>query len=275
MMLRDREAAKASPETQDGRAWLLAESIRHCELLSGAALDHALALEKSVTGRALPRYAPMTLARSVLEAVVQFCYLTDCDVDADSRLIRGAAQLLDSAREEETAVRGMRASVLPRGTLEMVVSMRANVEAWIETAGIRIQQAGKSKRVVLAWPQGSPVNLNINMADELPKYIPDVASAYRVGSGAAHGRRWMLHDPADEPGDVYLACGAVDLTFAALSALTIQSAQYAGHDASALGAGILDRRRASGRHLAALMAAGLNSLGRYANEPRLTGPKGG
>ena len=111
------------------------------------------------------------------------------------------------------------------------------------------------------------------MVDELPNYVPNVEGAYRVGSGAAHGRQWMLHDPADAPGDVYTACGAVDLTFAALSALAMRSAQYAGHDASALGSGLLDRRRASGQHLATLMATGFNSLGRYANEPRLTGPQ--
>jgi len=157
-MLRDREAAKAEPASRDGQTWLLTQSNRQCELLAGAALDHALALEKSITGRPLPRYAPMTLARSVLEAVVQFCYLTDCDIDADSRLIRGAALLLGSARHEEAAVKQMRSSVLPSGTLETVALMRSNVEAWIAAAGIGVQQVGKSKRVVLAWPQGKSVN---------------------------------------------------------------------------------------------------------------------
>ena len=152
----------------------------------------------------------MTLARSVLEAVVQFCHLTDSDLDADSRLIRGAAVLLDSALQEETAVREMRPSVLPTGTVEIVTSMRSNTEAWITAAGIEIRTVGKGKRVVLSWPQGSSVNLGVNVTDQLPKYIPGAESAYRVGSGAAHGRKWMLHHPADKAGSVYLTCGAAE-----------------------------------------------------------------
>lgn len=271
-MLRDREAAKANPETSEARAWLLTESVRHCERLATTGLDHALALEKCITGRPLPHYAPMTLARSVLEAVVQLCYLTDCDLDAGSRLVRGAAVLLDSARQEERAVREMRAAMLPPGTMELVTSMRSNVEAWIVAAGMEIQTVGKSKRVVLSWPQGGSVNLSVNVTDELPKYIPRVESAYRIGSGAAHGRKWMLHDPADEAGGIYMACGAADLVFAALSVLAVRSAQYAGHDATAVGTRIAGRRQASGQLLMALSATGFNSRGRYADEPRLTGP---
>jgi hypothetical protein len=273
-MLRDREAAKADPETSEARAWLLTESVRHCERLATTALDHVLALGKCIAGRPLPHYASMTLARSVLEAVVQFCYLTDCEIDADSRLIRGAAVLLDSARQEQTAVRGMRPSGLPPGTVDLVTSMRSNVEAWIVAAGMEIQTVGKSKRVVLSWPQGGSVNLSVNVTDELPKYISSVESAYRVGSGAAHGRQWMLHDRADEAGGVYMACGAADLAFAALSALAVRSAQYAGHDATDVGSRIAGRRQASGQLLMALSATGFNSLGRYADEPRLTGPPG-
>ena len=126
---------------------MLAESVRHCELLAATALDHVLALEKVITGQPLPHYAPMTLARSVLEAAVQFPYLTDCDLDAGSRLVRGAAMLLDNARNEETAVRDMRPSVLPPGTVDLVTSMRTNAGAWIMASGIQIQATGKGKRV--------------------------------------------------------------------------------------------------------------------------------
>jgi hypothetical protein len=130
-MLRDREAAKADPETGQARAWLPAESVRRCELLAATALDHVLALEKVITGQPLPHYAPTTLARSVPEAAVQFSYLTDCDLDAGSRLVSGAAMLLDSARNEETAVRDMRPPALPPGAVDPVTSMRTNAGAWI------------------------------------------------------------------------------------------------------------------------------------------------
>jgi hypothetical protein len=108
---------------------LLAETVRHCELLTATALDHVQALEKCITGQPLPHYVPMTLARSVLEAVVQFCYLTGCDLDAESRLIRGAAVLLDSARNEEAAVLDMRQSILPRDTVDTVWRSRAAVDS--------------------------------------------------------------------------------------------------------------------------------------------------
>ena len=133
------------------------ESVRHCERLATTALDHVLALEKCITGQPLPHDAPMTLARSVLKKRQRSSsHLTDSDLDADSRLIRGAAVLLDSALQEETAVREMRPSVLPTGTVEIVTSMRSNTEAWITAAGIRDPRTvGKGKRVVLSWPQGS------------------------------------------------------------------------------------------------------------------------
>jgi hypothetical protein len=76
MMLRDREAVNSGPDTGEARAWLLTESVRLCERLAATALDHVLALGKCIVGRPLPHYAPMTLARSVLEAVVQFCCAT-------------------------------------------------------------------------------------------------------------------------------------------------------------------------------------------------------
>ena len=59
----------------------------------------------------------------------------------------------------------------------------------------------------------------------------------------------MLHDLDDEAGGVFLACGAADLAFAALSALAVRSAQYAGHDATDVGSAIAAYRQASARCL--------------------------
>ncbi len=212
----------------------------------------------------------MTLARSVLDAAVQFCYLTDRDVEACTRLIRGAAVLLDSAREELTAVRHMRQSVVP-GVLAVVAQAEQELEAEIKSVGIEIRKPTKG-RITLSWPEGRQVNLGVSVTAEQEKYIPGVESSYRVGSGASHAMEWMLHDPADEPARVYMATGAADLALAALSALADRTGQYTGHDAAPVRNRIASDRHRLVRRSMALSESGFNSVGRYADKARSDDP---
>jgi hypothetical protein len=274
VMLGDREAASGagSPETCLARPDVLDRTARLCDLLVTSVLNHILALEECLSAATVALYAPMTLARSVLDAAVQFCYLTDSDADTNTRLIRGAAVLLDSAREELTAVRHMRRSVVP-GVLGIVAQAEEELEAQIKSAGIEIRKPTKG-RVTLSWPEGRQVNLGVSVTAEQEKYIPGIESSYRVGSGASHAMEWMLHDPADEPARVYVACGAADLALAALIALAYRTGQYTGHDAVSVCNRIAgDRQTLVGRSMA-LSASGFNSVGRFADKARLDDPLG-
>ena len=268
VMLGDREAASAagSPAACRGRTELLDRTGRLCGLLVTSVLNHILALEECLSAATVAHYAPMTLSRSVLDAAVQFCFLTDCDLDANTRLIRAAAVLLDSAREELTAVRHMPQSAVP-GVLGVVVQAEEELEAQIESAGIEIRKPARG-RVTLSWPKGRQVNLGVSVTAVQEKYIPGVESSYRIGSGASHAMEWMLHDPADEPLRVYFACGAADLALAALIALANQTGRYTDHDAASVCSRIADERQRLVRRSMALSASGFNSVGRYADKAR-------
>jgi hypothetical protein len=270
MMLDDREAADASgnPDTCCARQGLLDRSVRLCDLLVAGVLSHVLALEECLSAPTVALYAPMTLARSVLDAATQFGYLTDCDLDANTRLIRAAAVLLDSAREETTAVRHMRwPGVEGVRVLGRVTRAQEELEGQIRSAGIEIRTPARA-RITLCWPGSRQVNLGVSVTGEMEKYIPGVEASYRVGSGASHAMEWMLHDPADEPGRVYSACGAADLTLAALMALADRAGRYTGRDATAVCDGIAGRRRALGDRDLALMRSGFQSVPRHAENPR-------
>jgi hypothetical protein len=272
VMLGDREAASAagSPKRYGARADVLDRTARLCNLLVASSLNHILALEECLSAATVPLYAPMTLARSVLDAAVQFCYLTDCDLDASTRLVRGAAVLLESARQEVTAVRHMRQSVVP-GVLGIVAQAEEELEAQINSAGIDIRKSAKG-RVTLSWPEGRQVNLGVSVTAEQEKYIPGVESSYRVGSGASHAMEWMIHDPSDEPARVYMACGAADLALAALLALADRAGRYTGHDASSVCGRITGHRRTLVGRSMALSNSGFNSVGRFADKARLDHP---
>jgi hypothetical protein len=87
-----------------------------------------------------------------------------------------------------------------------------------------------------------------------------------VGDVTERGRR----SPGARAGHTRVAagegCGAADVAFAALSALAVRSAQYAGHDAAELGARIASYRLASGQRLMALGRSGFASAGRFPDE---------
>jgi len=274
VMFGDREAASAagSPETCRARKDVLDRTARLCDLLVASVLNHTLALEQCLSAGTVAQYAPMTLARSVLEAAVKFCYLTDCDMDASMRLIRAAAVLLDSAREEVTAVRHMLQSVVP-GVLGVVTQVEKELEAQITSAGIEIRKPPKG-RVTLRWPERRSVNLGVSVTAEQDRYITDVPSSYRVGSGASHAMEWMLHDPADEPARFYIACGAADLALAALSALADRAGQYTGHDAASACDRIAAHRRALAGRIRTQFESGLRSTPRHADKARPSGPLG-
>jgi len=274
VMLSDRKAVSVgvSPETCRARDVLLDRSARLCGLLVPSVVNHIAAIEECLSAGTVPQYAPMTLARAVLDAAVQFCFLTDCDTDASTRLIRSAAVLLDSAREEVTAARHMRQSVVP-GIVGDTAEAQKELEAQISSVGIEIRKPDKG-RVTLCWPNGRPVNLGVSVTAEQEKYIPDVEASYRVGSGASHAMEWMLHDPSDEPARIYLACGAADLALAALSAVADRAGQYTGHDAASECDRIADLRKALGARILTLFASGFRSIPRYADKPRLAGPPG-
>jgi hypothetical protein len=269
LMLADREGAAKSGDLETCRARqdVLERTVQLSDRLVASVLNHTLALEECLSATIVPHYAPMTLARSLLDAAVQFCYLTDADADASVRLIRAAALLLDSAREEVTAVRHMRQSVVP-GVLGRVQRAEQKLEAQIISAGMEVCRPAKS-RASLRWPGGRHVNLGVSVTAEQEKYVPGIDSSYRVGSGAAHAMEWMLHDPADEPARVYMACGAADPALAALSALADRAGRYTGHDALSVCDRIADERRALVGRSLALARSGFQSIPRHTDEAGL------
>ena len=260
-------------QSAQARRWILTEACRQASRIFGNVSDHLAGLEKCLTGDPEPLFCPMTLTRAALEGAVRVCYLLDCSHGLDTRLLRGAAMLLDSALAEVTAVGEIPADRTLAGAQEIVSRMRDNVQGWIGAAGICVRIDRRDRPCGMAWDQvGKNIPLKINLSNESARYFPDVPAAYRFGSGVAHSSPWMLHDPDDRPGTVYMAGAAVITCLLSLSKLAETFGRYYGHDPARRITSCLHHRRALDLTLTSLALSGFTSAGRYVGEPRLQKP---
>lgn len=271
---RDRNALSARSKRAQARRWILDEMIRQASRIASSAADHMLGLQKCLEGEPETQFCTMTLGRGVLDAATRVCYLLDPAITLDTRIVRGAALLLDSSEEEVTAVRGLPPSEAPMPHAQTIVtSIRDNVQGWITLAGMEIRTGPNRKPNGIAWdPASKPVSLKINVSSESAKYFPDVPAAYRMTSGVAHSMPWMLHDPDDRPSSVLMAQAAALTAMAGCIKIGQRYAGYYGHDFSR--DEDLGMLRCKAITLAAhdYVRAGNNSLGRYVSDPRLQRP---
>jgi len=257
--------------TTRARAWILAETCRQASRIAENVVDHIAGLERCLAGEPYLVYCPMTLGRAALDGAVRVCYVLDPNASLDVRLLRGAALLLDSSAEEVAAVRALPPDQPPMpDALEIVTRMRDNVVGWITAAGIDIRR-GRGERVSgLAWDSAAKgVPLKVNISGEADRYFPEVPAAYRMSSGVAHSMPWMLHDRDDLPSTIYMV-GATALTcLNCCIKITETYARYYGHDSSSETKSGLLRCQAVTIAMYDYGRAGHNSLGRYADDPRL------
>jgi hypothetical protein len=271
---RNRDSLSARSKKSQARRWILDETIRQAGRITSSAADHMLGLEKCLEGKPEVQFCTMTLSRGVLDAATRVCYLLDPVITLETRLMRGAALLLDSSEEEVTAVRDLPPSEAPMPHAEKAVaSVRDNVLGWITLAGMDIRTGPKGKPNGIAWNMTTrAVPLKVNVSSESAKYFPDVPAVYRMTSGVAHAVPWMLHDPDDRPSSVLMAQAAALAAMNGCIKVGQRHAEYYGHDFSKdEDLGML-RCKAITLATYDYVRAGNNSLGRYVNDPRLQAP---
>ena len=270
----DRRALSARSKRAQARRWILNETIRQAGRITSSAADHMLGLEKCLDGKPETQFCTMTLGRGVLDAATRVCYLLDPAIMLETRLLRGAALLLDSSQEEVAAVRELPPFEAPMPNAQKTVTtIRENVRGWITLAGMDIRTGPRNKPSGIAWETVSkPVPLKMNASSESAKYFPDVPAAYRMASGVAHSTPWMLHDPDDRPSSVFMAQAAALAALDGGIKIGQTYAAYYGHDfTKEKDQGIL-RCKAVSLATHDYVRAGNHSLGRYISDPRLQGP---
>jgi hypothetical protein len=216
----------------------------------------------------------MTLSRGAMDAATRVCYLLDPAISLETRLVRGAALLLDSSEEEMTAVKALppREPPMPEA-LQVVATIRDNVQGWITLAGMEIRSGPKRRPDGIAWDAASKqVPLKVPVTSESARYFPDVPAAYRMASGVAHAMPWMLHDPDDQPNSVLLAQSAALAAMQGCIKIGQSYAEYYGHDYSREEDLGLLRCKAISIAATDYVRAGNHSLGRYLSDPRLQKP---
>jgi hypothetical protein len=266
--LEDRRALAPRRRTTAARAWILAETCRQASRITSNVTDHIAGLERCLAGDLAPVYSPMTLSRAVLDGCARVCHVLDSDASLETRLLRGAALLLDSSQEELAAVRTLPPDRPPMpGALKVVTRMHGNTCGWITSAGMDIRSDRGGRVTGLAWgTAGKAVPVKINVSSEAERYFPEVPAAYRMGSGIAHSAPWMLHDVDDLPSIIYMI-GAVALVCLNCCIKVVEAyAWYYGHDSVEQTRSGMLRCQAVTNALTDFARAGHNSLGRYADD---------
>jgi hypothetical protein len=158
--------------------------------------DHIRSLANDMLRDPLPVWSPLTLCRGVQESTVWTCHLLDPAISTECRLCRVAALWLDDTQPA-------RAAALTFGAEHgaEVDEYHTFKVAELEAGGFTVDTAA-SGRPVRVRLDDADAPLKLNLTDEVARLMPTGApSPYRLGSGAAHGRPWMLERSATQTAD--------------------------------------------------------------------------
>ena len=135
----------------------------------------------------MPIWSPLTLCRAVQESAVWMCHLLDPSINTDTRLCRLAALWLDDSQPARTA-----ASTFGPEHAAGVDDYHSFKLAELEAGGFTIDLS-LDQRPVRVRLGNAIAPFRLNLTDEVTRLMPEGApSPYRLSSGAAHGRPWML-----------------------------------------------------------------------------------
>jgi hypothetical protein len=156
-------------------------------LTTNNALDHVRALEHDVLMQPPPVWSPLTLSRVVLEGVLFTEYLFDPSIPLNKRLARLAGLWMTDA----THVQKMAAAI---GAEEQAgaAGMLAYVEDCLQKCQATERRNQKGKLIGYDV-DGETAPMDINITERAAAAMPDwLPGPYRLTSGAAHNRPWMI-----------------------------------------------------------------------------------
>lgn len=194
---RDLVAIAAAPaDVREVREKLHATMLDGVKMFLAHAIDHIRSLANDMLRDPMPVRSPLTLCRGVQESTVWMCHLLDPAISTDVRLCRTAALWLDDSQPA-------RAAALTFGAEQGagVDDYHAFKLTVLEAAGFAID-CGTGRHPVRVRLGDAVAPLRLNLTEEVTRLMPVGApSPYRLGSGAAHGRPWMLERSATRAAD--------------------------------------------------------------------------
>jgi hypothetical protein len=196
-------------------------------LMSHSAWDHAKTLIRALgDGDDLPIWAPLTLARAVLEACIRAAYLTDCAASSETRTLRSAGVELEGLAEQVKLAR----HIGDAPSLASAEDALSREERRCNRAGIDLKRDSR-ERIKAVSRGGQDVPVGVNVTAETERRITDLPYAYRFGSASAHAGVWFLSGaigeregsgfaPRPDPDAIVAASMVTLLSLEALAAAT-------------------------------------------------------
>jgi hypothetical protein len=174
------------------RKRLLGLALEAAGLTTSNASDHLRALARDAVREPAPIWTSLTLARVVLEGLVLSCYLLDPAISTELRMARAAALHITEAQNQIKAAKSFPAHVPP-------VDKHVGKALQLCTkAGAQVHQGHKGKFVGVSV-DGHRAPMDINLTEATERYLPaGLPSTYRLTSGAAHSRPWMIASSATD-----------------------------------------------------------------------------
>jgi hypothetical protein len=189
------------------------------EMFLAHAIDQTRALANDMLRDPLPIWSPLTICRAVQESTVWMVHLLDPAISTDTRLCRLAALWIDDSQPARTA-----AMTFGAEHATGVDEYHGFKLAELEVAGFAIE-IGRDQRPARVRLGDAVVPLKLNLTDEVTRLMPDGApSPYRLSSGAAHGRPWMLERSVTRTEDGQLVGEGSTAVMAALTVMLCMSA---------------------------------------------------
>jgi hypothetical protein len=161
--------------------------LETADLTKDNALDHVRALEHDILMQPPPVWSPLTLSRVVMEGVLFAEYLFDPTIPLNKRLARLAGMWMTDATHAQK-----QAEALGPEDQAKAAAMLAYVEDCLRKCQATERRNGNGKLVGYSVDgETAPMDMNITerAAKAMPAWLP---APYRLTSGAAHNRPWMI-----------------------------------------------------------------------------------
>ncbi|MEU9979546.1 hypothetical protein [Streptomyces sp. NPDC051014] len=198
---------------REERRKLYSMLIHVADLTKDNAFDHVRALEHDILMDPPPVWSPLTLSRVAMEGVLISEYLLDPTISLAKRLARVAGVWMTDASHQEKQALALGADQPD------AAGMKAYVEDCLTKCQVMERRNARDKLIGYSVDgEDAPMDLNITerAAQAMPSWLP---APYRMVSGAAHNRPWILDRARNLAGGAGLAGEAATVMAAAAVAM--------------------------------------------------------
>lgn len=168
--------------------------LQTASLTAENALDHVRALEHDILMQPPPVWSPLALSRVAMEGVLFTEYLFDPSIPLNRRLARLAGMWRTDATYVQKQAEAHGQEPAEAG------QMLAYVEDALQKCQATERRNGQGKLIGYSFGSES-ATMDINITERATKVMPDwLPAPYRLTSGAAHNRPWMISRAKDLAG---------------------------------------------------------------------------